>query len=99
MERSRAHAIVLGAFALLALHVVDDSFLQPRPGTAAGDHLVSGLVPLAVLVVAVAVFSRARPGAQAAIAGVAGILALTAGGVDLHENAAKIGRASCRERV
>ena len=34
---------------VIALHVVDDSFLQPPPGTAARDHLLSGLVPLAVL--------------------------------------------------
>lgn len=35
--------------ALVALHVLDDSYLQPQPGTSAGDHLVSGLVPLALL--------------------------------------------------
>ena len=23
---------------VLALHVIDDSFLQPQPGTSAGDH-------------------------------------------------------------
>ena len=31
---------------VIALHVVDDSFVQPQPGTSATDHLVSGLVPL-----------------------------------------------------
>jgi hypothetical protein len=41
--------LALGA---VALHVVDDNFLQPQPGTSAGDHLVSGLVPIAVLAVA-----------------------------------------------
>ena len=35
--------------ALIALHVIDDSFLQPQRGTSAADHLVSGLVPLAAL--------------------------------------------------
>ena len=37
------------AIALIALHVLDDNFLQPQPGTAAADHLVSGLVPLCLL--------------------------------------------------
>jgi hypothetical protein len=38
--------LALGA---IALHVVDDNFLQPEPGTSASDHLVSGLVPLVLL--------------------------------------------------
>jgi hypothetical protein len=42
-------AIAWIATGLIALHVLDDNFLQPEPGTSAGDHLVSGLVPLAVL--------------------------------------------------
>ena len=33
------------SLAALALHFVDANFLQPRPGTAAGDHLTSGLLP------------------------------------------------------
>ena len=37
------------AIGVVALHVVDDNFLQPNPGTSAGDHLASGLVPLAIL--------------------------------------------------
>ena len=41
--------IFLAAVGVIALHVVDDSFLQPQPGTSAADHLVSGLVPLAVI--------------------------------------------------
>ena len=41
----------LAAFgvAVIAVHIVDDNFVQPQPGTSARDHLVSGLVPLAVL--------------------------------------------------
>jgi hypothetical protein len=38
-------ALATGALAVVSLHVVDDSSLQPQPGTPAGDHLVSGLVP------------------------------------------------------
>jgi hypothetical protein len=72
MTRARttitATRLLLLAVALLALHVVDDSFLQPQPGTAATDHLVSGLVPLAVLGLAAWALPRVRPGARGAIA-------------------------------
>ena len=37
-------------------------FLQPNPGTSAGDHLVGGLVPLALLVVAGVLYGRLRAG-------------------------------------
>ena len=56
------------ALGLIALHVADDSFLQPQPGTSAGDHLVSGLVPLAVLALGGALYARVSGGARAAIA-------------------------------
>ncbi len=62
--------------ATVALHVLDDTFLQPQPGTGAGDHLVSGLVPLALLIGAISVYRRARPGARAAIALLAGVSGL-----------------------
>jgi hypothetical protein len=45
----RETLLFLLAIGVIALHVIDDHYLQPEPGTAAGDHLVSGLVPLAVL--------------------------------------------------
>ena len=51
-------AVAASSLALVALHVVDDNFLQPQPGTSAGDHLVSGLVPLGVLA---AVGASGRP--------------------------------------
>jgi fermentation-respiration switch protein FrsA (DUF1100 family) len=60
------------AIGLVALHVVDDNFLQPEPGTSAADHLVSGLVPLALLAWVAAAYGRAR-------AGVRGTLALVTG--------------------
>ena len=34
---------------VIAIHVIDDNFVQPQPGTSAGDHLVSGLVPTTAL--------------------------------------------------
>jgi uncharacterized protein len=68
-------ALRLG-IALIALHVVDDTFIQPNPGTAAGDHLVSGLVPLALLALAAWAIPRLRGAWQGALA-----IALGLGGV------------------
>lgn len=42
----RESALYLLATGAIALHFVDDNFLQPEPGTSAGDHLASGLVPI-----------------------------------------------------
>ena len=66
-------------FLVIALHVLDDRFLQPQPGTSAGDHLVSGLVPLAVLVGAAALYPRLRPGARASVAALLGLFGVVTG--------------------
>jgi dienelactone hydrolase len=71
--------LAVAALALIALHVLDDSFFQPQPGTSASDHLVSGLVPFAVLVGVGACYSRARPGLRAALAATLGIFGVVAG--------------------
>jgi uncharacterized protein len=63
----------------IALHVVDDSFLQPQPGTSATDHLVSGLVPLAVLALAAVAYPRLRAGWRSVVALVSGFFGLGAG--------------------
>ena len=64
----RERSIFFVALALIALHVLDDNFLQPNPGTSPGDHLLSGLVPLALLGLAAVAYPRVRAGARAAIA-------------------------------
>ena len=56
------------ALGVIALHIVDDSFLQPEPGTSAGDHVVGGLVPLAVLGLAAWGYPRLRAGLRATMA-------------------------------
>src|SRR6266508_284241 len=61
-------ALVRLGLGVIALHIVDDNFLQPEPGTSAGDHLVSGLVPVAILAVVAAVYPRLRAGLRAAAA-------------------------------
>src|SRR4051794_24199953 len=59
---------IQAALTVLALHVADDSFLQPVAGTGVGDHLVSGLVPLAALGLVGWSIPRLRPGTGAALA-------------------------------
>src|SRR5687767_12681 len=81
---ARETAIARVAIAVIGLHVVDDSFLQPNAGTSAGDHLVSGLVPLALLVLAGVVYERVRPGARATIALLAGFFGILAGTEAVH---------------
>jgi dienelactone hydrolase len=79
----RAETYVAEAgFAAIALHVLDDSFFQPAPGTPAGDHLVSGLVPLAILIAAGLAYSRVRPGFRAALAVVLGLFGVLAGALE-----------------
>jgi fermentation-respiration switch protein FrsA (DUF1100 family) len=72
------------AIGAVALHVVDDNFLQPNPGTSATDHLVSGLVPLGLLVAAGIFYGRLRAGARAAIALLAGVFGVLGGIEAVH---------------
>ncbi len=82
--RTRETVLVLIAIAMIALHLIDDSFLQPQPGTSAGDHLVSGLVPLALLSLAAWGYPRLRGGRRGALALTLGVLGLAAGGEAIH---------------
>lgn len=68
--------------ATIVVAVVDDAFVHPEPGTSAGDHLASGLVPAAIAVVAALAYPRLRPGLRGVTALICGLLALTAGVVD-----------------
>ena len=81
---SARHAFFYTAAGLIALHVADDSFIQPQPGTSAGDHLVSGLVPLAVLGLAAAAYARVPGGARAAIALLTGVFGIATGIEAVH---------------
>ena len=76
--RTESGLLVLGA-GLVALHVLDDNFVQPNPGMSAGDHLAGGLVPLALLMGAVVLYGRVRAGARAAIALLLGFFGVLAG--------------------
>jgi hypothetical protein len=72
----REHTLVVLAIGLIAVHVVDDSFVQPQPGTSATDHIVSGLVPLTVLVLAAIGYPRLRAGWRAVVALLLGVFGL-----------------------
>jgi hypothetical protein len=67
------------ALAIGALHVVDDNFLQPQPGTSAGDHLAGGLVQTAFFVLAAWAYPRLRPGARATLAIPVGLFMIVMG--------------------
>jgi uncharacterized protein len=67
------------AILVIAVHVLDDNYLQPQPGTSAGDHLVSGLVPLAVLGLAAWAYPRVRGPWRGALALLFGVLGIAAG--------------------
>lgn len=81
---TRGHRVFVAATAVLALHVVDDSFLQPNPGTSAGDHLAGGLVPTALLLLGAWAYPRLRAGARAALALAAGVFGLVLSIEALH---------------
>jgi dienelactone hydrolase len=70
------------AAAVIAIAVADDAFVHPEPGTSAGDHLASGLIPIAIALLAMLAYPRLRAGVRGCIALVFGALALEAGIVD-----------------
>lgn len=72
----RESALFLSGIGVVAVHVVDDNFIQPQPGTSPSDHLASGLIPVAVLVVGAALFLRARAGLRAVVSLLFGFFAL-----------------------
>ncbi len=74
-----SHWAAIVAFAVIGVHILDDNFLQPQPGTSAADHLVSGLAPLAVLLVVATAYRRLRAGLRAVIAIIVGVLGAAAG--------------------
>lgn len=62
----REYRLFLLAIGLVAVPIVDDNFLHPSSGTSAGDHLLSGLVPLAVLGGLALLYPHLRAGVRAA---------------------------------
>jgi uncharacterized protein len=77
--RSAETILFLIGLALIAVHVLDDNVVQPQPGTSPGDHVVSTLVPLALLGLAASAYSRLRGGRRGALALVFGVFGIAAG--------------------
>lgn len=81
LERLRTETgLVRIALGVLAVHILDDALLQPQRGTSAGDHLVSGLVPTALLIGVAWAYPRLRPGFRASLALAFGLFAVAVGG-------------------
>jgi uncharacterized protein len=70
------------ALAFVALAVADDAFIHPEPGVDAGDHLASGLVPLAVTVLLILVAPRVSGLLRGWLAIFVGVLAIVGGVTD-----------------
>ena len=75
----REATVVLLCVAVIAGHLLDDNFVQPEPGTTAGDHLVSGLIPVLLLAAATAAYPRLRAGVRAVAAMTLGALGVAIG--------------------
>ena len=71
--------LAVAAVAVIAVHVIDDNFVQPETGTSAADHVISGLLPLAALLAFAIAYPRIRAGLRAAIAISLGLLGIVAG--------------------
>ena len=86
LERIRAARLEskLAAAGLLAvaLHVLDDNFIQREPGTGVADHLISGLVPVAAVVAVGLLGPRLRAGLRAGLLVVLGLLGIVIGAVE-----------------
>jgi uncharacterized protein len=81
LVRAAGHEAVLAqiGLAVIAVHVLDDNFLQPQPGTSAADHLVSGLFLLAVLLGVAVIYPKLRAGLRGLLGVTLGIFGVVAG--------------------
>jgi len=55
------------ALGVVALHTVDDAFLQPNAGMSPSDHLAGGLIPTALLLGTAWAYPRLRAGFRATL--------------------------------
>ena len=78
-SRFTRDALVAIGVAVIAVHIADDNFVQPQPGTSAREHLASGLVPLALLALAAVMYPRLSGCGRAAVALTLGVFGVVAG--------------------
>jgi hypothetical protein len=81
-RRLDERSLFLLGTALVALHVVDDSFLQPPAGTSAIDHVASGFIPVALLAAAAWAHRRSRAGWRGLLELVVGVFGVGIGVVE-----------------
>jgi fermentation-respiration switch protein FrsA (DUF1100 family) len=67
------------ALGIAAIHVVDDNFLQPQPGTSAADHLAGGLAQAGLVVFFAWAYPRLRPGVRGTLAILVGLFTIVMG--------------------
>src|SRR4051812_37048335 len=79
-----APRLVAALIGVVALHVLDDTVVQPQPGTSALDHVAGALIPVALLAGAAWAYRRLRPGARGALLLALAPLALIAGFEAIH---------------
>ena len=65
--------------------MLDDNFLQPQPGTSAGDHLWGGLVQLALIVLLAWAYPHLRAGVRATLAIFVGAFVAVMAGEAINE--------------
>ena len=81
LPRDERSLFLLGT-ALVVLHVLDDTLLQPPAGTNAVGHLVSALVPTVLLAAAAWGFGRVRAGWRAVLALSVGVVGIGIGVIE-----------------
>src|SRR3954471_2791916 len=86
-----APRVFLACAAFVLLHLADDNFFQPADGTSAGDHLLSGTVPLLVIAAGMFAYPRVRAGAQAIIALVTALTGLVVGFIEAGNHLFTVG--------
>jgi hypothetical protein len=79
---SDERSLFLLGTALVALHVLDDTLLQPPAGTTGADHLVSALVTTVLLAAAAGAFGRVRAGWRAVLALSVGVFGIGIGVIE-----------------
>src|SRR4051812_49731775 len=75
----RERTVFRVAVAVVAAHVVDDTLVQPPSGTPATDHLVSAVVPVALLALLAWTYPRLSGFARGALALALGPIAIVTG--------------------
>jgi uncharacterized protein len=78
LPRDERSLFLLGTV-LIAVHVLDDTVVQPPAGTTAADHLLGALVPTVLLVAALGCFGRVRAGWRAVLALSVGVFGIGIG--------------------